>query len=322
MACPHKCVFCDQKEISGTKRIPSESEIHTIIEDHLTTIPEGSDIEIAFFGGTFTGLPVKKQERYLQSVSPYLKNGRIKSIRVSTRPDNISEEILSMLEYYNVGTIELGVQSMDHEVLRLSKRGHSSEDVIMSSRLIKERGFHLGLQMMIGLPGDTIEKSMMTAKKIAELGADCTRIYPAIVVRGTELENDYNRGVYSPLTIEEAVSWCADILPIFEKSGVDVIRIGLHPSEDLLSGDALVAGPFHPSFRELVLTEIWCRIFEKDLSDSSYNEIAIWVSPEQFNYATGYNGRNKKNLTKFFDRVVFRKDNSLKGRAYRADLCR
>ncbi len=212
--------------------------------------------------------------------------------------------------------IEIGAQSMDNDVLKLSGRGHTADDVIKASSVIKKAGISLGLQMMIGLPGDTKEKAIMTAKKIVALGADTARVYPALIIKETGLEKLYLAKKYLPLSIEDAVTWSAVILQIFEEHGIDVIRIGLHPSDGLLSGDSLIAGPFHISFRELVLTEIWRKLLERFLFVEENEQLIIYVNPGEYNYAVGYNASNKKMLMEKFKKVVFEKESSIKGRYY------
>ncbi len=312
-ACPHQCVFCNQKNISGVQKPPSESEIHLIIKSRLSTIPEGSDIEIAFFGGTFTALPMPLQKKYLEIVQPYLDKD-VNSIRISTRPDCINDDILSLLRKYNVRLIELGVQSMDNDVLMCSGRGHTANDVENAAQIIKKSGFKLGLQMMIGLPGDSRERSLYTARKIVELGPECSRIYPAIVIKGTRLEELYHNKKYEALKLQDATRLTAEILQILEGAGINVIRVGLHPSEGLLSGDSIIAGPFHQSFRELVITEIWKIKIEQEVNCNGHSEVTISVSPDEYNYAVGYNGQNKKMLQSKFKKVKFSKDTALTGR--------
>ena len=202
---------------------------------------------------------------------------------------------------------------MDNGVLRKSGRGHTAEDTENAAKMIKEHGFSLGLQMMIGLPGDTLQKSINTARKIIELKADNTRIYPSLVIRGTKLEELFNAGEYKPLSLEEAVTWSAALLKIFEEANINVIRIGLHPSEGLLSGDELVAGPFHPSFRELVLTEIWGEQLASFISGKG-NLLEITVPPNQINSAIGYNSKNKLLLKQKFKKVKFLTDGRLQNR--------
>ena len=311
LACPNRCVFCNQQKISGHLLIPEEAEIVAQIETYLAGFPSGAHIEIGFFGGSFTGVPVNEQEHFLSIAQPYLKNGQIYGIRVSTRPDYISETRLDLLKAYGVTTIELGAQSLDEEVLIKSKRGHSIADVEKAASLIISYGFSLGLQMMTGLPGDTLEKTLMTAHRIVELGADNTRIYPTLVIKNTELEELYLSGRYQPLTIDEAVFRVKQIIPIFEEANITILRIGLHPSEGLLNGDDLVAGPFHPSFRELAETALWGDLFNNlSISDSS-DVLEIVVPVGQRNMAIGYNAINRKQLELTHKKVSFLQDPAL-----------
>ncbi len=299
LACPHQCVFCNQEKISGFRSIPQPGDVKDIAERYLETIPENRTINIAFFGGSFTGLSVDLQEQYLKEAFKFVKNGRVSGIRLSTRPDYINEAILELLKKYGVTTIELGAQSTSQEVLNQSGRGHSVENIIDASNLICRNGFELGLQMMIGLPGDSYERSIQTAKDIVSLGAGNTRIYPAIVVRQTALEKLYHEGEYTPLTLDEAVEWTKDIVHIFENNNVSILRMGLHPSEELVIGKSLVDGPFHPSFKEMVMTQIWKEIIDTELQsvDLSFsNKIKITVSNRQLHYAIGYRQTNKERL--------------------------
>jgi len=230
----------------------SESSVRAVIESHLNTISRGSLIEIAFFGGSFTGIDREEQIRYLEIANEYIQNGPVGSIRLSTRPDYIDDDILTYLKKYNVSVIELGVQSLDREVLEKSNRGHSIEDVLTSSKKIKDKGFSLGIQTMIGLPGDSFEKAVDTAKKVVELAPDIVRIYPTLVVKGTYLERLYNTGQYKPLSLEEAVDLCAVLMEIYESNHINVIRVGLQPTDNICDGGDVVAGPFHPAIRQLV----------------------------------------------------------------------
>ncbi len=299
LACPHQCVFCDQEKISGTHLIPQPTDVSTIVERYLETMPENRIINIAFFGGSFTGLPVDLQEQYLKEAFRFVKSGRVSGIRLSTRPDYINKEVLHLLKKYCVTTIELGVQSTNSEVLNKSGRGHTFEDIRNASTLICNYDFELGLQMMIGLPGDSYKKSIQTANDIVSLGADSTRIYPAIVVKGTALERLYHEGKYTPLTLEQAVEWTKDLVHIFEKNDVSIIRIGLHPSEELVIGKSLIAGPFHASLKEIVMSKIWEEIIDTELqciNSRASNKIKITVSNRQIHYAVGYRQTNKEQL--------------------------
>ncbi|TRZ74842.1 MAG: radical SAM protein [Bacteroidetes bacterium] len=319
-ACPFQCIFCDQHRISGKSVAPYAEDVISILNQHLSTIPEkNAEVEVGFFGGTFTGLSPERQTVYFETVLPFMENGRIQGIRLSTRPDFISREILDLLRKYPVKTIELGAQSMDDEVLKRSGRGHSSHDTEIASRMVLETGFSLGLQMMIGLPGDTEEKAFNTAKKIVELGASETRIYPVIVIKGTSLEKLFLEGKYIPLELEEAVKVTKNIVRIFDEANVKIIRIGLHPSEGLLNRNDYIAGPFHTSFRELVMTSAWTDRFQNLLKEKSGESIEIRVNPADLHPAIGYYGKNRKLFEKHFRMVKFVADQEIKEKTFHVD---
>ena len=320
LACPFQCVFCNQEKITSRGHIPGIEETRNTIDEFLVTFPKGKHhIEIGFFGGNFTGIPLDDQEKYLQVAKPYLDKGIINGIRLSTRPDFIDEKRLHLLKKYGVTTIELGAQSMDEDVLIRSARGHTSGDIEMASQMIISSGFRLGLQMMIGLPGDTLEKSVLTARKIIELGACETRIYPVLVIKGTKLVEWYEQGKYHPLSLEEAILWVKTILPLFEEAGVEVTRVGLHSSAGLLSGKDLVAGPFHTSIRELAMSEVWWDRLNYLLEEESKDKITISVHPSQYNYAIGYYSKNKKRLLRNFGDVIFQKKSCLKSNEFQTN---
>jgi histone acetyltransferase (RNA polymerase elongator complex component) len=319
-ACPFHCIFCDQEKISGKTVIPSKTDITSIIHKHLSTIPEkNTEIEVGFFGGTFTGLSPERQEGYFKAVLPFIESERITGIRLSTRPDFISIEILELLKKYPVKTIELGAQSMDDEVLKRSGRGHTYGDTVKASRMILNAGFKLGLQMMIGLPGDTEEKSVQTAMRIVEIGATETRIYPVIVIKGTPLEKLFDEGKYNPLELEEAIRITKNVMTVFDEAGVKIIRIGLHPSEGLLNRNDFIAGPFHPSFRELVMTSAWTDRFQELLNGRKGDNLEIRVNPADLNAAIGYSGKNRKLLEILFTTVTFIADPEIKEKTFHAD---
>jgi histone acetyltransferase (RNA polymerase elongator complex component) len=296
LACPHQCVFCDQGKIIGLNLIPKPNEISKIVETNLATMDDNRIVDIAFFGGSFTGIPFELQEEYLKEAYSFIKTNRISGIRLSTRPDYIDVQRLELLKKYGVTTIELGAQSTNDNVLNKSGRSHSFKDIQNASKLVLDYGFKLGLQMMIGLPEDTFETAMQTANDIVELGANNTRIYPTLVIKGTALEKLYNNGIYQPLSLEDAVSWSKEILRTFEKHNITILRVGLHPSEELVDGKSLIAGPFHPSFKEMVMTEIWNEIILKNLNQAKSKKIIIKVNSKQLNYAVGYKGKNKNQL--------------------------
>lgn len=307
LACPNQCIYCNQRHISGQLQAVKPEEIKQIIEQHLATFIKPSHIELAFFGGSFTGIDEEDMITYLETVQPYIEQGEIKSIRISTRPDYINEKILGILKKYNVQNIELGAQSLNEDVLSYSKRGHTVKDVEKASELIRSYGFSLGLQMMIGLPLDSVEKSKETAKKILALGAESTRIYPTLVINNTELADLYRTGKYTALSLEEAVEWTAEIYKIFSQTSITILRVGLHPSEALIKGEQLLAGPFHVSFKELVLSKIWSEKLENIPLDVK----TILVNPREINYAIGYGSVNKKKLQEKNPNLKFISDSNV-----------
>ena len=312
LACPFQCIFCNQQKITGHHHLPKEEEIIHTIESHLATIElESTQVELAFFGGSFTGLSLDEQERLLRIPQSYIKEKSIQGIRISTRPDYISEEILEMLKRMNVSAIELGAQSLDEEVLLKAGRGHDVIDVRNASQLIIRYGFELGLQMMIGLPGDTKEKALTTAQKIVQMGAQTTRIYPTLVIKDTALEKLFYTDQYSPLSLEEAVDIVSAIIPIFEEANVKLLKVGLHPSEGLLSGEDFVAGPFHTNFKEMVMSAIWYEKINRLLPFSGESKVAIYIPKRFYNYAIGYRAENKLKWNKFYDSVIFISDDTL-----------
>lgn len=254
--CPHDCIFCNQKKITGVSTDVTGEDVRNIIEEYLTTIDKDASVEVAFFGGSFTAIDIEIQKSLLSVAKEYVDKGVINDIRMSTRPDCIDDEILTMLKEYKVSIIELGVQSLDEDVLRDSIRGHMVDEVIKSSKLIKEYGISLGLQMMVGLPSDTEEKCIKTARKFIELEPDCVRIYPTLVVKETGLENLLAKKQYSPFTLEESIQIVKKLLTLFYVNNTNVIRVGLQATDDIQIGKAVVDGPYHPAFRELVEGEM------------------------------------------------------------------
>ncbi|PBI45017.1 elongator complex protein 3 [Clostridioides difficile] len=250
--CPHDCIFCNQKKITGVSTDVTSEDARNIIEECLETIDKDADVEIAFFGGSFTAIDIDIQKSLLSVAKEYVEKGLVKDIRMSTRPDCIDEDILSMLKEYKTSIIELVVQSLDEKVLLDSIRGHQSEIVYKSSKMIKNSGIKLGLQMMIGLPADTEEKCIFTAKKFVELKPDCVRVYPTLVVKDTGLEKLMEQNKYNPFTLEESVNIVKKVLVLFYVNNINVIRVGLQATDDIQIGKAVLAGPYHPAFRELV----------------------------------------------------------------------
>ncbi|HHV16307.1 MAG TPA: radical SAM protein [Gelria sp.] len=258
LGCPFQCIFCNQNKIASNRGIPTRAELITTIDEHLDTIgTSGENIELAFFGGSFTAIDRKLQEEYLSAVQPYLKSGQISSIRISTRPDFIDDNILQLLLRYGVKTIELGVQSFSDEVLKASGRGYRRDDVFKASRFIKSFGFKLGIQLMIGLPGDSQALDMESTRQAITLAPDMVRIYPTLVIADTPLELLFQRNQYRPLNLSEAIATCKEMFLEFQQNDIAVIRMGLYPGKELLSPGNIVAGPFHPAFGELVEQEVF-----------------------------------------------------------------
>ncbi len=309
LACPYRCVYCNQFRITGLNDIIKPEDVKNIIDSHLASFKEENRfVEVAFFGGNFTGLPVKMQNDYLEVVQPYLDKNLIHGIRCSTRPDYISLQRVKEIKHLGMRNIELGAQSTNDEVLKHCKRGHTYNDIVEASQIILSENITLGLQMMIGLPFDSEEKDFLTAKDIVSLGTKETRIYPCIIVKDTELEMMYRNGDYEALSINEAVCRSSKLYSYFIENQVKVLRIGLHQSDELDTG-GYVAGPYHKNFAEMVFSHIWKEKFENLKISESENlkkDIIINVPASQINHAIGWNGENKKLLLELFRSVDFK----------------
>ena len=255
LGCPHACVFCNQRRISGTQQPATAEDVKNSIAQAAAFLPEGGKRQLAFYGGSFTAIPAQEQEALLAAAKEALDRGEIDAIRLSTRPDAIDDTVLRRLQFYGVETVELGAQSMDDTVLRLSGRGHTAAAVEQASRQIKAAGFQLILQMMTGLPGATDETDVETARRLIALEPDGVRIYPTVIVKDTALYESFRAGTYREHTVEDAVRVCAKIVPLFEAAGIPVIRLGLNPTEEL-SGGAAAGGAYHPALGELVKSRI------------------------------------------------------------------
>lgn len=244
------------------------------------------DYEIAFFGGSFTAIDREYMLELLKATYPYVKSGQVRGIRISTRPDCIDAEILDILKAYGVTSIELGAQSMDDGVLKENRRGHTAQDVADASGLIQSYGFELGLQMMTGLYTDTQEKAVETAERIIALSPKTVRIYPTVVLKNTYLAELYEKGVYTPLNVEESVELCARLVPMFENAGIKIIRLGLHSGKDIKEN--MLAGGFHDSFGELVKS----RILVNKILELPPADYQVFVHPKSLSKLKGNNKRN------------------------------
>lgn len=300
LGCPNDCVFCNQRRISGSVAPATAEDVVSAIENALRLTPPGTRRQLAFYGGSFTAIPVAEQESLLGAAAPYLERGDIASLRLSTRPDAIDGAVLRRLRSYGVETIELGAQSMSERVLALSGRGHTAADVEDAARAVKGAGFRLILQMMTGLPGADDESDVESARRIAALGPDGVRVYPTVIVRDTALCDLWRDGRYKEHTVEDAVRVCARILPVFEQAGIPVIRLGLNPTEDLSGGDA-VGGAYHPALGELVKSRIMRDRAEKILSGAKRGEQAVLrVNPRLMSQLVGQHGANRAYLVERF----------------------
>ena len=300
LGCPNDCVFCNQRRISGSVAPATAEDVVSAIENALRLTPPGTRRQLAFYGGSFTAIPVAEQESLLGAAVPYLERGDIASLRLSTRPDAIDGAVLRRLRSYGVETIELGAQSMSERVLALSGRGHTAADVEDAARAVKGAGFRLILQMMTGLPGADDESDVESARRIAALGPDGVRVYPTVIVRDTALCDLWRAGRYKEHTVEDAVRVCARILPVFERAGIPVIRLGLNPTEDLSGGDA-VGGAYHPALGELVKSRIMRDRAEKILSGAKRGEQAVLrVNPRLISQLVGQHGANRAYLVERF----------------------
>lgn len=293
--CPHECVFCNQNSITGISETVNAMYVEQTVNEYLKTIKNhDAIIEVSFFGGTFTAIKMEKQIELLFVAKRFKDNNKINFIRLSTRPDYIDDNILRNLKKYSVDIIELGVQSLDAEVLLKSGRGHTVSEVEIASKLIKQYGFTLGHQIMIGLPGDNLNKDIDTAKKIIELKPDICRIYPALVIKDTPMESMYLSGKFKPYSLSEAVNISKIIYIMMIANQINVIRIGLQPTEEISEGNDLVSGPFHPAFRELVEGSIYNDllyyvIINNFKSDINTNKVIVKINPKDISklYANG-----------------------------------
>lgn len=292
--CPNDCIFCNQKKISGQVNPMDGDKVEKTIEEYLATIPQKEDrkIEVAYYGGSFTGIPLDEQKELLLPAKMALERGLIQGIRLSTRPDYIDEKILVNLARYKVSTIELGVQSLNQEVLEISQRGHTVDVVFRAVEQIKEKGFKLGIQLMVGLPGDS--SFFQTVNEIIALKPDFVRIYPTLVIRGTVLAEMYQSGSYQPLTLSQAVELCKRAVQSFDEAGIPVIRLGLQTTQEIREKGEVIAGPYHPAFRELVesaLIRDKMTILLAEYSDDQ-GELLIYVHPAKLSSTVGQKKEN------------------------------
>ena len=310
--CPHDCIFCNQKKITGVSTDITSDDVRRIIEEYLTTIDKDASIEIAFFGGSFTAIDMDIQRNLLSVAKEYVDKNIVSDIRMSTRPDCINDEILTMLKEYKVSIIELGVQSLDDRVLIDSVRGHSDKDVFESANLIKKYGIKLGLQMMIGLPSDTEEKCIYTAKEFIKLNPDCVRVYPTLVVKETGLEKLLEENKYIPFTLNESIEIVKKVLVLFYTNNINVIRVGLQATEDIAIGKEVLAGPYHPAYRELVESKMYGDYIEYLIKKyNAKKNIDVLVNKKNVSRILGNKKSNVKNLKEKYGVLLKTKESEI-----------
>ncbi len=317
--CPNECVFCNQKAITARSADVTPEDIHGIADTYLSTLTgRGLEVvELAFFGGSFTGLPIDEQSAFLAVACDYKQKGIIDKIRLSTRPDYIDNTILNNLKRFNVDIIELGVQSFDASVLAASNRGHKPEAIYHACSLIKSYGFELGIQLMIGLPEDSTEKCLFSARETARIGPSTARLYPTVILNDTRLKNMYLNGSYRPLSLDEAVATTREMYKILTGAGINIIRVGLKSTDLITSageGGETVGHTYHPAFRQLVEGEIARESLEQQLQnlinclqdDSALCNITFTCSGTSFSNMVGNSGCNKKYFQKKYPHLTIR----------------
>lgn len=328
LGCPNDCIFCNQKSISGQKTNMTKEKAKKIIDDYLKSMTdENAQIEIAFFGGSFTAIETERQEELLQTAYEYVKSGKVESIRVSTRPDCIDKEILKRLKKYKVKTIELGVQSANDYILKRANRGHTFEDVKKASKLIRWYGFKLGHQMMVGLPESTRIDEINTAKALVKLKPKMVRIYPVLVVKNTKLEEEYEQGIYEPLSVVQAVEICKEIVRIFADKKIDIIRIGLQSTDEISDPQneksEVVVGPYHPAFRQLVESGMWYDAIVGKIKklNVKVKKVQVTVNPIDANNVIGHKKENVQKLKDTYDvDLILKQDKNIKQGKSKIDI--
>ncbi|WP_446008796.1 elongator complex protein 3 [Candidatus Electrothrix sp.] len=295
--CPHCCVFCNQRRISGvTEKQVSGADVQDTVQTWLERKgPKKRKVQVAFYGGSFTGLPQTRQQELLGAVAPFLEQGRVHSLRLSTRPDYIDQQRVALLRQYQVSTVELGVQSMNDQVLDLARRGHTAADVERAIPLLRQASMEIGVQLLLGLPADTRTSLRRTVERVIVLQPDFVRIYPLLVVRNSELADQYSRGEYTPLSLDKAVVLAAWMKARFDRAGIRVVRMGLQAGPELES--SLLAGPWHPAFGELVASRLMLRKTRHLLAQApSEGLIQVCINQRDQSVFRGMKSANVKRL--------------------------
>ncbi len=294
--CPHDCLFCNQQKISGYDRDDTARvEVVETINEWLGRNTDRSQVQVAFFGGSFTCLPAREQVELLSAVQPYIEGKKVDTIRISTRPDCIDRKVCDLLKEYHVGVVELGAQSMNDKVLQMSLRGHTSEQSRNAFRLLRKSGMQVGLQLMPGLPGESSASFLHGIDEVITLGPDFVRLYPALVVKDSGLEKLYHAKRYTPLSLGKAIALSARCYEKLTEAGIRVVRMGLQPSESLAK--SVVAGPYHPSFGELVQSRLWLKKIRAQLGLLGPQQtLHIHISHRDMSAVVGMKKNNNKRL--------------------------
>lgn len=328
LGCPNNCTFCNQKRISGQTKMVTAKDVKDTIEYYLKNFKDNHKyVEVAFFGGSFTAIEKEKQEELLEAVQEYLEAKKVNSIRISTRPDCIDKDILKRMKKYHVKTIELGVQSTNNYILTKCKRGHTFEDTKKASKLIRRYGFILGHQMMVGLPESTKQDEINTARELIKLKPKIVRVYPVLVIKDTELADEYNRGEYIPLTIGQAVERCKEIVDLFNRNKIKVIRIGLQNTEEISDPEneksSVIAGPYHPAFRQLVESGMWYDSIVNEIKkvNAKVKKVKIKANDLNVNNIIGHKKENILKLKETYDvDVIIEKDDKIKPGQFKLEI--
>ncbi len=295
--CPHQCLFCNQHAIAGTGLAKNDinNDVCSVIETWLSRSPGRTGVQVAFYGGSFTCLAEAEQQRLLSAVQPFIADGRVDAIRLSTRPDCVTEKNSVFLLDRGVKTVELGVQSLDDMVLQRARRGHSGDESRKAMHILRNHGLQVGVQLLPGLPGETTRSFFSGVREVANFHPDMVRLYPAVVVAHSELADLYRRGEYTPLSLNRAVALTRRAKELFDMAGVTVIRMGLQPTDSL--NKEVVAGPYHPSFGELVTSRNWFRKIRQRLACCSAGEnLEIHICNRDYSAVVGMKKSNMRRL--------------------------
>lgn len=328
LGCPNNCTFCNQKRISGQTKMVTAQDVKDTIDFFLKHFRDDYKyVEVAFFGGSFTAIDEKTQVELLEAVQEYIQDKKVNSIRISTRPDCIDKEILKRMKKYHVKTIELGVQSTNNYILKRCKRGHTYEDTKKASKLIRRYGFILGHQMMVGLPESTKQDEINTAKELIRLRPKIVRIYPVLVIKDTELADEYERGDYTPLTVGQAVERCKEIVDLFNRNRINVIRIGLQNTEEISDPNteksSVIAGPYHPAFRQLVEDSMWYDAIVNKIKkiNAKVKKVKIIANDINVNNIIGHGKENMLKLKEIYNvDIVIEKNDKIKSGKFKLEI--